>query len=388
MEAYLSLALAHHPEAAAGRAHSQAALDRIAGQRALPEPVVSVGAALQPVETRVGPQQVRLGVRQAIPWPSRLVQSGRAAEAEADGAAQALDATLRALSDRVEGAYWSLWQVRASRALHTEHLTILDGLAATVRARVEVGSSSLADLQQVELSRSWLEDALASLDAQEAIWIARLRAATGADVGEAPTDSAPSVARAGLRQALHDRTGDHPQLRALDAGAQAADHRARATAAQRLPSATLGADWIVTGPARADGVDDSGRDAVSVGLGLTVPLWQGAYRHELAAAWATAEGIRQQRRAQADQLGAEVDEAIARLEDSARRVALIEDTLLPQAEAAYQALLGEYTVGRAQVAQILLTQRDLLALGVQRVEAQADNERSGAQLAALAGEAP
>lgn len=385
VETYVATALTNHPEIAADRAAWHASLERIPGQRTLPEPRVSVGGFVQSVETRVGPQQARLGVQQAIPWPSRLVQAGKAASSDADAAELLVEASERQIRERVELAYWALWQVREQRVLRAEHLTILEGLAATVRARVEVGQASLADLQQVELSRSRLEDALATLDAEESARIAQLRAAVGDAVDAAPTTTEPALAELPEGELS---AGAHPRLRSLDAMAGAADHRARAAAGQRLPDFTVGADWIVTGPARMDGVADSGKDAVALGVGLRVPLWQGTYGHDVAAARRMEDSLRSRRLAREDDLQAAVDATAARVRNSARRVELVEQTLLPQAQAAYEAVLGEYAVGRAQVSQTLLAQRDLLDLAIERVSAMADHQMQWARLTSLTGVVP
>ena len=167
--------------------------------------------------------------------------------------------------------------------------------------------------------------------------------------------------------------------------ADAADHRAKAAAGQRLPDLTVGADWIVTGPARMDGVSDSGKDAVALGLGVKVPLWQGAYGHDVASARHSEESLRARRTAREDELQAAIDGTVARIADSARRVGWIEQTLLPQAHAAYEAVLAELVVGRVSIAQALLAQRDLLDLEVDRVNAQAQHQLQWARLTSLTG---
>lgn len=222
-----------------------------------------------------------------------------------------------------------------------------------------MGQASLADLQQVELSRSRLEDTLATLTSEEGARTAALRAAVGAGVDAAPTSAEPVLVE--LPEGELAATS-HPRLRSLDAMASSAEHRARAAAGQRLPDLTVGADWIVTGPARVDGVADSGKDAIALGVGMTVPLWQGAYGHDVAAARHTEASLRARRLAGQDELQAAVEATAARVRDSARRVRLVEQTLLPQAQAAYEAVLGDYAVGRAPVSQTLLAQRDLLDL--------------------------
>ena len=86
-----------------------------------------------------------------------------------------------------------------------------------------------------------------------------------------------------------------------------------------------------------------------------------------------------------DDLVAALDQVLAELNDSDRRVRLIEGTLLPQAQATYDSLLGSLAVGQGAIAQVLLTQRDLLELTVDVNSARAQHARSWAALHHLTG---
>ncbi|MCA9570044.1 MAG: TolC family protein, partial [Myxococcales bacterium] len=66
----------------------------------------------------------------------------------------------------------------------------------------------------------------------------------------------------------------------------------------------------------------------------------------------------------------------------------LEATLLPVAEAAFEALLGELAAGTGGVADVLLAQRDLLDLRVDLVRARADHVRALARLAVAIGSPP
>ncbi|MEO0326938.1 MAG: TolC family protein, partial [Myxococcota bacterium] len=157
----------------------------------------------------------------------------------------------------------------------------------------------------------------------------------------------------------------------------------RAVAAQRLPSFSLGVDWIVTGDAAAEDVQGSGRDAVIVGAGLSVPLWQRSYADEARAAELEAAARRDDRRALAHRVRAALTGTLARLRDARRRAVLHEGTLAPQAEAALDSVLGAFTVGRAAVADVLLAERDLLEIRLGRGAARADHARAWARLEEL-----
>jgi len=389
VQTYVELALAHSPRVAAADARAAAAADQIAVARTPPDPVVRVGGYVQSVETRVGPQQARLGVSQALPWPTGLLAAGRAAADQARAADHVADATRRGVAAEVRIAYWTLWEIRTTRALHEQHQALLDGLAEAVRARLEVGRATLAELQQVDLARARLDDDLASLDADEI----GAEAALAALLGEAApsvltTDDEPAVAPVTDPESLREQADRHPALQARQARADAEGQRARAAGARRLPDLTVSGDWIVTAPPADPSIPDAGKDAVMVGVGVRVPLWQGAHGHQVASARSRAQAEEAAHREARDQLMAQLAQLRAEVDDTARRTQLIADTLLPQADAAYRSLLGEAAAGRAQGAQLLLAQRDLLDLDLQLARSRADHARAWARLAALTGGTP
>jgi outer membrane protein TolC len=177
----------------------------------------------------------------------------------------------------------------------------------------------------------------------------------------------------------------HPMVESLGFLAEASEATARAEGADRFPSFTLGTDWIITDEADTPGVKDSGQDAVIVGVGIRIPLWQGSYADSVAAAEADSRAQLAEQSALRDRAEAELAATLANLRDATRRVAIYRGTLVPQAESAYASVLGAYTVGRATVAQVLLAQRDLLEQRIELERARADHARTWARLEELVG---
>jgi len=178
----------------------------------------------------------------------------------------------------------------------------------------------------------------------------------------------------------------HPAVEALTLGAEAKDALARAESAERLGGLTLSADWIITG-ANGTGLPEDGKDAVVVGAGLKVPLWQGSYGEAVEAAEAEATAQRADARAAADQAEAELEGALSAVRDATRRVQLHRTTLVPQAESALESVLGAYASGRGTVAQGLLAQRDLLDLRLELDRARAEHAIQWARLEQVVGHA-
>lgn len=393
LDAQLAWALEHHPDLDAARARQRTASNLVARAGALPRASVGAGVFLQPVETRVGPQQARLSVQQPLPWPGVLTAGREAARegvraADLDASAAALDVTAS-----VVDAHWSLWRIRATRDVHRDHLTVLDGLSTTLRARLEVGEATLADLQQVDLTRARLADTIASMDETERAAVARLATAVGHPASAwTPTEAVPTPTSPGAPSlpawdafAVVAQAVNHPALSAGEARVDAARSRLRQARAARMPGATVGADWILTGPAVDPAMADSGKDAFLVSARLELPLDARSRGDAVDAARSTVDALDAERRARADRRAAEALSRLSQVRDSARRIHITQGTLLPQAEATYDSLLGSYATGSANVAQVLLAQQALLDLRVALDTARADHARAWAALDATVG---
>jgi outer membrane protein TolC len=340
------------------------------------------------VQTRVGPQRHRVGVRQRFPWPGTLVAGADAAAAEARAVQQRFEAEALALEARVSRAYWRLWLVRETARILQPQDEIDEALAELSRNRLELGSVSLADLQQVELRHTRLLDQLAGLEEseREAAVLLLAEVAAPADV-EAPTTqeppppSQPRDSEATLRAAL----AEHPLLERWQIQSEAGELRTKEARNARGPAFSLGADWIEIGPAPDPSVAGSGRDAVSVSVGVELPLWQHNYAEDQRAAEAETAAARAEWLDARDRATAELGVALARLRDTARRVDLYEHTLIVQAEGALESTLGSYASGEGELAAILIAQSALVDLEMGLARARAEHAVAWSELERVVG---
>ena len=67
LEGYLQYAYEHHPSLKAAYTRFEIALQKVPQVKALPDPKVSFGFFISPVETRVGPQQAKFSLSQQFP---------------------------------------------------------------------------------------------------------------------------------------------------------------------------------------------------------------------------------------------------------------------------------------------------------------------------------
>src|SRR5690606_13474254 len=124
-------------------------------------------------------------------------------------------------------------------------------------------------------------------------------------------DVPPPAAIGANEEALAARVAEHPFLASLLLMAEANEAQAASLDADRLPRFSLGVDWIETGPALMPDVQGSGDDAVILNVGISVPIWQGAYDDAQRAAEADAAADRADGEAALQAALAELSQALA-----------------------------------------------------------------------------
>src|SRR5690606_4344651 len=138
-----------------------------------------------------------------------------------------------------------------------------------------------------------------------------------------PPIALPGVSEEDLREAAKA----HPLVESFALRGQAAEAVAKGQRAGRFPSFAVGLEWM-----RMPG--SMGTSAVAPSLAVRLPIYQGSYREAARAAEAEALAQRADSSAAAFTLYAELEEAMATVRDTHRRVELGERVLMPQAEAA------------------------------------------------------
>jgi outer membrane protein TolC len=118
---------------------------------------------------------------------------------------------------------------------------------------------------------------------------------------------------------------------------------------------------------------------------VKVPVWGGIYGAKEDEALAESAAFEARREAAEDDARAEVIEAVSNVRDAARQVRLYRDTLRPQAESAYGAVLGGYQTGTSGIASVLMAQKDLLEIELAERRARARHAIAWATLEEIVG---
>lgn len=387
-EDYVRFALSNSPEVRAAYQRWRASAERVPQVAALPDPRLSFGFYLDEVETRVGPQQARLGISQTFPWPGKLSGRKDAASRAARAAWLQLEGVRLMTTERVLTAMHELAYLDAATAIARENLDLLASFEDVVRARYRVGAGSHPELVRVQVELGQLQDRLAQLTAMRAPTVATLNAALGR-----PGDTAipalpplpPLIADTDAARLVAGARASNPTLLALDE--QGESERAMTEVARKdaLPDVTVGLDYVVTADAANPSMPESGDDPVMLTFGINLPLWRGKYEAGVRESIARRLAVAGDRDAQANRIEAAIARAWFDHTDADRRVRLYEQTLIPKARESLRASLTAFRSDQAGFLDLLDTERTLLEFAVSAQRARADRGEALARLNTLVG---
>ena len=353
---------------------------------ALPDPVLSYGHYFEEVETRVGPQVYRLGVRQRLPWFGKLSLAEDAARERAAAERELLRAARLDVELSVTRAFAEYAYLAQAIEITEERAGLLKVLDEVVRTAYSSGNASYGDVMKAQIGLARVEDSLASLVSRAPAASSRLAAAVGVRVGgELPRPLViPRVHDPGeaLEAAAFELLS--PDLLALRHQTEAARYEQRLARRGALPDLTLGIDYIATDDALMP-VEDSGKDPLVGIASISVPLWFGkhaAAARQAGAAATASERVEEQR---ALELLAELRTLEFELDDTRRRVALYEDRLIPAAEQSVSSTEAAYRAGAADFDALVAAHEAALEFELALARSRADALVAAARLSRLAG---
>ncbi len=393
LDDYLAHALATSPLLKSARARSTASSERAAVVGSLPDPVVSYGYFIDEVETRVGPQEQKLGVRQTLPFFGKLSQKKHTARARAAAESERHRATRLSVIRSVTDAYCEYAYLARAVAIQETRVDLLRRLEGVVRSAYSAGTASYADLMKAQIALAGAETNLATaIDMRIPLSAGLAAAANLAADGPLPwpdriptVESAPSAARAlDPGDVSIDLLAASPKLLALSHDVEAAEAAASLAGLGQFPDLTLGLDYIVTGEA-AMPVDESGKDPLIASASLTLPIWFGARRAAVREADANETAARGALEQERRNLVAALEMALFRLRDAERRVDLYRDRQVPLARQSFEATEASYRGGGADFDSLVAAEASLLEFELALARARADRTQRAAKLDELLG---
>lgn len=388
LEDYLSYAALNNAELKSRFHKWRAALNQIPQAKALPDPQFTYSYYIKEVETRVGPQEHKLGIMQKFPWFGKIESRTDAAAAAAKAVKKQYEAKKVEIFMLVKNVYAEFAYLYEAIEIARENLELLKHFEQVARTKYKAATATHPDVIRAQVEMAKVEDILRSLEELEQPVLARLNSVlnrpTGANLPE-PEPLEAGRSKMNKTRFLAMVKKRNPQLQAIRNLIEKAQSRLELAKKQYWPDVGIGLGWIQTGSAVNPGVSDSGTDPVMLTFAMNLPLWRESYD---AAKREARDRVREQKYQHKDTentLLARAEKVLYQYNDSQRKLNLYGATLTPKAEELLQASETAYTSGKMDFLSLIDAQRMLLKFSLEYQRALRDNLQTFAELEMLAG---
>jgi len=275
LEAYLKVAAENNAGLKANYLRFEAALQQVTQLSSLPDPNLSFGYFISPIETRVGPQQARFSLNQMFPWFGTLKVQEKAAKLKAEAQYQEFLDARNYLYFRVATGYYELLKWEETKAIEEENLIILQTFKEITRLKFQNGQGAMVDVLRVDLMLKEAETNLSILNKQQIPLSSRFNQLLNRPTNEKVLieDSLSlSVIPAAYRKdsLLHA----NPQVEKLSLQIKASQTDEQLAIKRGLPQLGLGLDYVMVGERQDLLVPDNGKDAFMPMISLSLPIFR------------------------------------------------------------------------------------------------------------------
>ncbi len=383
---YLAYAALRNPQLHAAFEEWKTALYRIPQARSLPDPRFNYGYVIREVETRVGPQEHRVGFSQVFPWFGKLGLKEDIAFEEANAAKQKYDAARARLFYRVKDVYYELYYLHRAIEITGKNMKLLSILESVARTKYQTGGA-LADTIKAQVELGKLEDRLGTHEDLVGPLSVKFNSVLNRELdAKVPVPNTIVADSAGFSdgELFESLIAHSPELKYLDYRASKESYSVELAAKDFFPDFGFGIDYIVTDDAR-NPTPDSGKDPIIGMLSINLPIWRDKYRAALGEAKSRYRAVQAERRDKENQLLAEFKMVSYQLRDAERKMKLFRDTLIPKAQQSLNVVQKSYESGKSEFLNLIDGQRLLLEFELSYHRAVANRMQRAAEVDMLIG---
>lgn len=370
-----------NPDVAAARARAKSAHSSVAPAGAFDDPMLMVQVWNAPVDLSSVPVMIQL--TQPLPLGGKRAARRDSAQADADAANAAAEATTQDVQVAVANSYFELFLAQRTQAIDDEVEGVLQIAANAAEARVANGKGEQVELLKAQAALVQLRSEREIAREHESSAWARLATLLERN----PFSPAPRTTDPGVLSSLPDPAA--LQEGALRSRPEVASSRAMTALAQaqlRLAHAAAIPDLALSAAAMHTFGGVSGpENFFFAGVQVNLPVFSSSKNEpRVSAAAAQIEAALAAERTLRDKIAAEIADHYAHVQSEARLIAL-HDQLIPLAQQAVASAEGGYAAGRVDFMLVLDSVRDLRMHHLDRAMHLAQYEQRLADLERAAG---
>jgi outer membrane protein TolC len=279
LEDYFQIAAENNPGLLAKYKNFEAAMQRVAQVSSLPDPNLSFGYFISPVETRVGPQQARFSLTQMFPWFGTLSAQKNAASLLAEAKYQEFLDARNKLYYQVSASYFPLYELEKLISIEVENQRILSSYKEIATVQFQNDKGSMVDVLRVDIMLKDATTELSILNQKKKPLETRFNKLLNRNENE----SIEIIDTLLLKETTQEFRKDsllvaNPLLEELNLKVLASQAQERTAIKQGLPKFGVGLDYVIVGERTDATISDNGKDVLMPMVTMSLPIFRGKYK--------------------------------------------------------------------------------------------------------------
>ena len=374
LNSYLEEAAENNPKLKARFSEYMSALEQVPQLKSLPDPQIAFAWFISPVETRMGPQIMRLSASQMFPWFGTLKARENAAIQSAKAKYELFEEEKAKLFNDVKSVYYNLYFNNKAAEISLDNIGLLQGIAKMAAAKAEAGLVSMADEYRLEIQINELENHLQNLRDKNGVLETEFRMLLNASPEKQftiPSELVNENFMLSRQAALDSILAKNHSLLKLGFEKAALDYKEEIAERSAYPDFRIGIDYIITG----EGENElNGRDAIVFpAVGISMPLYRNKYKAMIKETAHLVSANQYKSQDKTNALKVLFARAWKDYKDAGRRIGLNEKQSI-LADKTLDLLETEYATANAEFEELLRTERMLLKYSLDLEKARVDKQ--------------
>lgn len=367
-----------------------AALEKIPQAGALPDPQLAFGYFIQPVETRVGPQQAKIGVTQMFPWFGTLNAKENAATEMAKAKYELFEEAKSKLFYNVKSTWYNLYFINKAIEITSKNIELLKTFQKLALVKIETGKASAVDEIRVEIELVEMENQLLLLQDKlqsQKIGFNNLLNVNSDEQVIIPDELIISNLDINKDELFDSIRKNNHQILNLEFQEASSGYQQIVASKMGKPNIAIGLDYIFVGESANSMLapGKSGKNAIMLPtVGISIPLYRKKYTSMVKEAVYMQESAKNKKIDKINVLETMYEKANTDYQDAKRRIVLHTKQLV-LAKKAMQILESEYITNGKNFEEILRMERQVLVHSLELEKARSDLNASVAFINYLSG---
>lgn len=278
LDDYLVEGAENNPGLKASYLEFEAAMQKSAQVKAIPDLALSFGYFVSPVETRVGPQRAKFSLVQMFPWFGTNGTKVNAAEFSAQAKYQEFIDEKNELFYKVKKAYYPIVELHEQIRWQKENLEILQTYKRLSTTNFSNGKGAMVDVLRVDIMIANATTEIQILnDKLKPLQVAFNRLLNRPDTVTVIVHDYPQTVEIDDSFVADSIVSNNPGLQAIELNILAANAKEETANKQGLPTFGVGLDYVMVDE-RADlDVPDNGKNVFMPMVTMSLPLFRKKY---------------------------------------------------------------------------------------------------------------